>query len=93
MIRIVVICISFFAGVMATKWLIGRHYIPGVLNYKESREFERKIAEGLRHPVGLVPIARVKKCTQMHPEKILHPNTPQTHPKPGKWLIAPRRSQ
>ena len=66
MIKIVVICVSFFAGVMATKWFIGRHHIPGVLNYKESREFERKIAEGLRHPVGLVPIARVKKCTQMH---------------------------
>lgn len=55
MTKIVVICVSFFAGVMATKWFIGRHHIPGVLNYKESREFERKIANGLRHPVGLVP--------------------------------------
>jgi len=52
---------SFFCGVALAHWVHNRNRPPGVLSYRESREFERKIAEGLKHPVGLVPTPKLPK--------------------------------
>lgn len=33
-----------------------------ILKGKAAREFERKVAEGLRHPVGLVPTPKLEEA-------------------------------
>ena len=38
---------------------------PNVLIGKDAREFERKIAEGLKHPVGYVPTPKLDEAMKM----------------------------